>query len=354
MKKIVFGFILLIAFFLLLGCTDITIVQDNNGPVINIGDGSNDGSGVVVKSDADCPSSLQACGKGCIPTNALCCDDGIVNTYCLQPAKECVGTNCSSCPEGQVFCGMFCKNKGEDCCVGNDCGAVAAGGVQTGSNPYTGTYEFKGIYEYKWADSDDYATCGKSDGWNNATLTMRVTFEPIPNAELGTWDDYTVSVKKLWVDDPDFGTGSDGVAPVDNTGKGYTKLFLPLLPRSAEDPLNYAVTPEKNGKPFEDPISGHSITFVFPFVEDDAHPRGTTIDVTAVGMLYSEGYYVSPDGSEFHSYSHTPGDQFMTSNTWEAWSSAGTGPLVLDNQLGLTRKECAPKFISWTFKKISD
>ena len=69
-----------------------------------------------------CPSTLQTCGNGCIPQNALCCDDGSINNYCLKPANGCDnGTNCNSCPQGKVFCGMFCVDQGKKCCLGGVC-----------------------------------------------------------------------------------------------------------------------------------------------------------------------------------------------------------------------------------------
>ena len=71
--------------------------------------------------NANCPSALQVCGNGCIPNNALCCDDGAVNSYCLQPTTGCGEGTCNTCPEGQAFCGMFCKPIGEECCIGGVC-----------------------------------------------------------------------------------------------------------------------------------------------------------------------------------------------------------------------------------------
>lgn len=45
---------------------------------------------------SNCPSTLQACGEGCIPTNAICCNDDSVNGFCLQPSFGCGDGVCYS------------------------------------------------------------------------------------------------------------------------------------------------------------------------------------------------------------------------------------------------------------------
>lgn len=90
-------------------------------------------------SQTVCHKDLQQCGSGCIPSNAVCCDKTIGNSYCLWPDILCKTnpiTNgekdrfiCSNdekvksydCPTGQVFCGIFCIDIGKKCCFGDVC-----------------------------------------------------------------------------------------------------------------------------------------------------------------------------------------------------------------------------------------
>lgn len=90
-----------------------------------------------------CPSGTHPCGDGCIPTLAVCCDDGSQKTssYCTNGATGCfpntdarcnavfpmgvvaqfccgesgtIGTN--DCPEGQHHCGTLCQPSNVPCC----------------------------------------------------------------------------------------------------------------------------------------------------------------------------------------------------------------------------------------------
>lgn len=70
---------------------------------------------------AQCPVHLQPCGGGCIPQNALCCDNGVINSYCLQPTSSCGQGNCHNCSQGEVHCGMSCIPAGQVCCLGSIC-----------------------------------------------------------------------------------------------------------------------------------------------------------------------------------------------------------------------------------------
>ena len=71
-KFFLFAFVCVVVSLFLFGCTDQSVTQNNGGTT-------------------QCPSSLQVCGNGCIPTNAICCNDGAVNGYCLQPSSGCGG-----------------------------------------------------------------------------------------------------------------------------------------------------------------------------------------------------------------------------------------------------------------------
>lgn len=89
-----------------------------------------------------CPTGSHPCGNGCIPTAAVCCDDGSGKTssYCTNGAAGCfpndrgcsavfpagvegqyccgesgsIGSN--DCPAGQKHCGLLCVAESESCC----------------------------------------------------------------------------------------------------------------------------------------------------------------------------------------------------------------------------------------------
>jgi hypothetical protein len=89
------------------------------------------------KSTAQCPPTQVACGTGCIPKLAACCDSG---SYCTNnagggcdPTRTCraafpsgatanyccaenadIGSN--DCPPGQHHCGLGCRAVTESCC----------------------------------------------------------------------------------------------------------------------------------------------------------------------------------------------------------------------------------------------
>jgi hypothetical protein len=89
----------------------------------------------ITKID-NCSPTLKACGAGCIPQNAKCCDEAYGNSYCLGPGTNCETNTkygldltekrflCSDdgkdqshdCAVGQIACGMFCIKAGEKCC----------------------------------------------------------------------------------------------------------------------------------------------------------------------------------------------------------------------------------------------
>lgn len=100
--------------------------------------------GVVGRPSFTCRAGTHPCGNGCIPTNAVCCDDGTGKTssYCTNGAAGCVengadrGCNAvfpsgaraqfccgtagsfgsNDCPEGERHCGLLCVPVGEPCC----------------------------------------------------------------------------------------------------------------------------------------------------------------------------------------------------------------------------------------------
>ncbi len=223
--------------------------------------------------------------------------------------------------------------------------------ADTRQSVYEGTYEGDFNYEYKQRDSKGRGCEGKEGlvGWVSAVLKVRVTFESTPFTDMSSemWYPFTVNVAKVWTDDPDFGAGADGVPPK-NYGKPV-ELILPMIPRSADDPYNYAVIEKSvqypDGKK-QDPLSQHGIRFEFP-VEGDAE--------ISLGNYAPDGYYVSPDGTALHSYPHNPSDPFMSSNTWDVLNrnKTGTGPLSMNAQIGPNRKYCSPRFISWSLTKVS-
>jgi hypothetical protein len=105
------------------------------------------GCGVVGSLGAPpfkCRAGTHPCGDGCIPTMAVCCDDGAGKTssYCTNGATGCfpnddargcqavfpggtrakfccgdtgaIGSN--DCPDGQHHCGTLCQPTSEPCC----------------------------------------------------------------------------------------------------------------------------------------------------------------------------------------------------------------------------------------------
>jgi hypothetical protein len=102
------------------------------------------GCGLFGKPSFTCRAGTHPCGDGCIPTLAVCCDDGSGSTssYCTNGAAGCVpntdarGCNAvfpagvraqfccgesgtigsNDCPEGEHHCGTLCQPVGEPCC----------------------------------------------------------------------------------------------------------------------------------------------------------------------------------------------------------------------------------------------
>ncbi|MDP3232252.1 MAG: hypothetical protein Q8N26_05720 [Myxococcales bacterium] len=101
------------------------------------------GCGVMGSSPFRCPAGTHPCGNGCIPTMAVCCDDGNKKTssFCTNGATGCSpnasrgcqavfpsGTTaqfcCGStgtfgsndCPDGQHHCGTLCQPVDVPCC----------------------------------------------------------------------------------------------------------------------------------------------------------------------------------------------------------------------------------------------
>ncbi len=323
---ILFAVVCVVLSFFLFGCTDQNVTKTG---------------GETTK----CPSSLQVCGDGCIPTNAICCETEAVNGYCLQPTTGCGNGTCYDCPEGQVFCGMFCKPKGEACCIGDSCGS------QLKTNPYVGTYEFVGVYTYH-TNRD----CKETDNdLVTKKLTVRATFIPPvrDSKSLTFWDYHTVWVSNLWVDDPDFGTGASGVTPElpeNSNDLKYTETILPLLPRDSADPENYGIVDISSQYPDGrrlDPLNKHGFIFYIPTSENKY--------VTEISFGGPTGYTVSADGKYLSSIPYTSQDPFMTNNTWGAMNPVGSGPLSSSSQTGASKYVfCGPRFVSWTATKVSD
>lgn len=99
--------------------------------------------GVIGSTPFLCPAGNHPCGNGCIPTMAVCCDDGNKKTssFCTNgatgcspnadsrcqaifpsgtTAKFCCGTSgtigSNDCPEGQHHCGTLCQPAEQPCC----------------------------------------------------------------------------------------------------------------------------------------------------------------------------------------------------------------------------------------------
>lgn len=96
-----------------------------------------------------CPDPLVQCGNGCVPANAICCDDGSKTTssFCTnaavgpctantrdcqaafpsgQRAAFCCGdsgtTGTNDCPAGQRHCGLLCRPVDTPCCSPGEAG----------------------------------------------------------------------------------------------------------------------------------------------------------------------------------------------------------------------------------------
>lgn len=104
------------------------------------------GGGAGGAAGALCPTNTKECGTGCIPSQGVCCDDGMppTSSYCTNAAgggcsantRECqagfssgttaafccadqgtIGSN--DCPAGQHHCGLLCQST--PCCPGPGC-----------------------------------------------------------------------------------------------------------------------------------------------------------------------------------------------------------------------------------------
>lgn len=124
-------------------------------------------------SQTICHKDLQQCGPGCIPSNAVCCDNNIGNSYCLWPDTLCKInpiTNgekdrfiCSNdgkvksydCPTGQIFCGMFCIDAGKKCCLGGVCDEEKTETTNQISSPTKITNDAKTGKEFLKIDSGE-------------------------------------------------------------------------------------------------------------------------------------------------------------------------------------------------------
>mgnify|MGYP001575073867 FL=1 len=227
------------------------------------------------------------------------------------------------------------------------------------TNPYVGTYEFKGEYQYNLSKNcvprprgDGTWIPASEAGWIPATLTVRVTFEAPPVNQYPVFsDNFDVIITKLWADDPDFGTGIDGVAPESGNGKPV-KLELPWIPRSPENPASYALVPKSAFYPEGIALNKFSASYGASF----NFPTGPKEWSTFVGFggvnMGSEGFYISPDGKSMHNIPYV--NLYGNSNTWGAHTQIGSGPLSgpyypVGNKCGID-----PRFVSWTFTKISD
>lgn len=137
----------------------------------------------VGNLNSACPTGLQACGPGCIPTNAICCDSNGVNSYCLQPTKGCGQGSCYTCPAGQAHCGMTCVASGSQCCFGGVCGASV---VPTNNQPINQTPSASGSTKYNGVLTltvdEHYADSNISfQSHINTTINFSATFDTAPS-----------------------------------------------------------------------------------------------------------------------------------------------------------------------------
>ena len=241
---------------------------------------------------------------------------------------------------------------------------------------YEGTYEGVFNYEYnptcphkKGIDKYGYHwSLADGTGWVSGVLKMRIKLGSIP-AEPGMYSAGYGSpsfayILNLWIDDPDFGTGPDGVAPIGNQYSDVrpTIIHLTALPRDPSDPIHKYIyeDPDTHKKTVIDSISSliDEIYFEVPGTNmkspDDVPPY---ILVYGAGR-YSDGYYISDDGSVLHSYPHVPreGDGYTAGNNWAAYTSIGTGPFTTEYDSDRPGREggCPTRFTSWSLTKISD
>lgn len=103
------------------------------------------GCGLVRTPPFKCRAGTHPCGNGCIPTMAVCCDDGsgTTSSYCTNGAAGCFpndgsrgcqavfpsGTTAkfccgdmgnfgsNDCPDGQRHCGTLCQPSDAPCCA---------------------------------------------------------------------------------------------------------------------------------------------------------------------------------------------------------------------------------------------
>jgi hypothetical protein len=165
----------------------------------------------VKGSASQCPSSLQSCGKGCIPQNAICCDNGEIDGYCLQPTTGCGNGACNNCPAGKVFCGMECIEPGKQCCIGDSCeSSPSAGASQPKAYSLDTQYNGKyfGTFNYQYTKCD--GSLERYDGSFSFSMTLKTR----------TVGNYVyLDVTKAWTSEPSFGLGTESVTPLPLTSQ---------------------------------------------------------------------------------------------------------------------------------------
>jgi hypothetical protein len=132
-----------------------------------------------------CAAGTDACGDGCIPLNAVCCDDGsrTTSSYCTNAAGGGCSDNaagrCSAafplntaadfccapngtfgsndCPAGQHHCGLLCWPLNHDCAAGGaDAGSDAAAGDDAADGgSFTLTVDLVGAWSGEFVTSSD-------------------------------------------------------------------------------------------------------------------------------------------------------------------------------------------------------
>jgi hypothetical protein len=223
---------------------------------------------------------------------------------------------------------------------------------------YEGTYEGKFNYQYNPTCPERELSDGTSipdgTGWIPRTLTMRVKLSANPYTEVRPSQVYVLNI---WVDDPDFGTGPNGIAPIDPQGKNEpASMTMVLLPRDPSDPLRRAI--------YEDPRTHErtileddlpNITFRIPISADNLADQSNGIWIYGANGG-REGYYISEDGSILHSTHVSDTSSYKSYNyelddTWDATDRTGNGPL--STEYNLKSGGCPTRFTSWSLTKIS-
>ena len=204
----------------------------------------------------NCSPSLRSCGSGCIPQNAVCCDETGGNSYCLAPNTLCKanpdsngekerflcsedGTQKSNdCSIGQISCGMQCIKAGERCCLGGACNGNETNSVAKGKVEevkYGGEITMSASYymSYNMANgrtghlSQQFsATIHFSD--LAMSFTNAFDFNTTPIARIGRTKitgTYTVSCSDTLRNESDSTTGEITVSDYPESGMIFHEMF---------------------------------------------------------------------------------------------------------------------------------